>query len=220
MAGPDSFLSEVSEEVRRDQLVQLLRRNAVWIGLGLVIIIGGAAALEWRKASERAAAEARGDALWAALQLEAPADRAAALTGIEMAAPDGDAMVRMQRAAALLADDQPAEAVEILQAVASDGAVSEPMRNVARLKIAGAGEGVVEDALRGEVLEPMLVDGHPMRAMALEQRAMIRLAAGDVTGASEDLEAIGNEGGAPRGLRDRAAQVLMMISPAGTVDNG
>ncbi|MEO0914995.1 MAG: hypothetical protein AAFY59_18760, partial [Pseudomonadota bacterium] len=61
MSESDSFLDEVTEEVRRDNLVKVLRKNAVWIIGVLVLLVGGIGTNEYLKASNRAAAEARGD---------------------------------------------------------------------------------------------------------------------------------------------------------------
>ena len=74
----DSFINEVSEEVRRDRLFGFFRRYGWLVGLVLILVVGGAAALEWRKASGRASAEAAGDALRAAYLETDPARRAAA----------------------------------------------------------------------------------------------------------------------------------------------
>ena len=67
MHESDSFISEVSEAVRRDRLtadaapLRLADRGAV------VLIVGGAAVNEWLKVHNAAAAAAEGDALRAAL---------------------------------------------------------------------------------------------------------------------------------------------------------
>ena len=62
----DSFISEVSEEVRRDRLYAALRRYGWLIAAAGLLIVGGAAVNAWRKARQRAQAEAAGDAMRAA----------------------------------------------------------------------------------------------------------------------------------------------------------
>ena len=62
MSNQDSFITEVSEEVRKDKLYALMRRYG-WIAIALVVlVVGGASVFEWQKAKARAAAEATGDA--------------------------------------------------------------------------------------------------------------------------------------------------------------
>lgn len=210
MSQPDSFLDEVSEEVRRDKMVQFLRRNALWIALGILVIVGGAAFMEWQRASQRAAAEARGDAIWGAFQQEDAAARAAALQSVELEGADGAALAALQVAAAHLDADDRDAAVAALTSVAVNGDVSEPLRDVARLKLAGAARDMAVSE-RLDVLEPMLVEGHAMRGLALELRAMIQLGAGERDAAIADLNEIGNDPRAPSQVRDRADQMLVIL---------
>ena len=77
MSETDSFIEEVSEEVRRDRLYGLIRRYG-WIAVvGVVAIVGGASWNEYNKAQDRAAAQALGDGIMTALEAEDPAARAA-----------------------------------------------------------------------------------------------------------------------------------------------
>ena len=70
MSETDSFIEEVTEEVRRDRLFGLMRRYG-WIAvLAVLLIVGGAAYREYSRAAEQAAARALGDALLAALDNE------------------------------------------------------------------------------------------------------------------------------------------------------
>ena len=69
MSNPDSFIDEVTEEVRRDRLFAMFRKYG-WIGiLAVVVVVGGAAWNEWQKARAEARAEAFGDALLDAFDL-------------------------------------------------------------------------------------------------------------------------------------------------------
>ena len=67
MSNPDSFIEEVTEEVRRDRLFAAFRKYG-WIG-GLVVlgIVGGAAWNEWQKNQAAARAQGFGDAMLEAL---------------------------------------------------------------------------------------------------------------------------------------------------------
>jgi len=64
----ESFIQEVSDEVRRDRLYTLFRKYG-WIGVFLILLlVGGAGVNEWRKSKERLAAEQNGDELRSVLQ--------------------------------------------------------------------------------------------------------------------------------------------------------
>ncbi len=68
MSSNESFIQEVSEEVRRDRLFGLFRKYW-WIGFCLILLlVGGAGINEWRKIQERTVAESNGDALREILQ--------------------------------------------------------------------------------------------------------------------------------------------------------
>ena len=57
MSDTDSFIDEVTEEVRRDQLFLMLKKYG-WIGgVAVVLIVGGAAIREYGKSEDRAAAD-------------------------------------------------------------------------------------------------------------------------------------------------------------------
>ena len=68
MSLNESFIQEVSDEVRRDRLYASFRKYG-WIGVFLILLlVGGAGVNEWRKSKERLAAEQNGDELRAVLQ--------------------------------------------------------------------------------------------------------------------------------------------------------
>ena len=63
MSLNESFIQEVSDEVRRDRLFNLFRKYG-WIGVCLILLlVGGAGINEWRKNKERVTAEQNGDEL-------------------------------------------------------------------------------------------------------------------------------------------------------------
>ncbi|PSK83524.1 hypothetical protein CLV79_110105 [Limimaricola soesokkakensis] len=209
MSNSDSFIGEVSEEVRRDRLFHLLRRYG-WIGLAIVVlIVGGAAVYEWRQSQIAAEAQARGDALLAALAEPEAAARAEALAPI--AAQSEDAVVLQL---ALAAEQQAAgdaeAAVATLDALAGNGEVAEIYRDLAALKsvLIDAGRSPEDKLL---ALEALSAPGAPFRMLALEQIALIRLAQGEQDAAVDQLRAIMEDAETTPDLRDRAASLMVAL---------
>ncbi|MEM9779870.1 MAG: hypothetical protein AAF813_08120 [Pseudomonadota bacterium] len=211
MSNSDSFLEEVTEEVRRDRMIQFLRRNALWIGLALVVIIGGAVFFEWRKSAAEAAAQARGNALWAALEMEDATARAEALAAVEMTGSYGLAFLNMQRAAALLAAEDRAGAVALLEQIAASPDSTAALRDVARLKLVSLAGDTMPEQERLDILAQLLVDGHALRGAALEQRALIRLMSGDMAAAEADLQAVLIDARTPDVAKQRVSQLLGVL---------
>jgi len=82
MSQSDSFIDEVTEELRRDQLFRALKRWG-WIGvLAVVALVGAATYREISTNRDLAAARDFGDAVIAALDLPDAEARAAALAEI------------------------------------------------------------------------------------------------------------------------------------------
>lgn len=208
MSNPESFIQEVTEEVRRDRLFGLMRRYG-WIGVLLVVgVVGGTAWTEWSKARAAAEAQAFGDALRDALDLGAPEDRRAALAAIPATAS--------QRAVLdlILATDPEenrAETLAALERLAADTAQPQSWRDLASLRrviVAGADLPVAE---RRAVLDAMAAPGRPFRPLALEQMAFLDLEEGATEAALARLEGLTQDQEAPAALRSRAGQLIMVL---------
>ncbi|MFT6532980.1 MAG: hypothetical protein ACJASC_002536 [Limimaricola cinnabarinus] len=209
MSNPDSFIDEVSEEVRRERLFVLLRRYG-WIGILLVlVIVGGAAGYEWRQSRLAAQAQARGDALLAA-QVEADAEtRTAALARIAQEAPVAVVPALTLAAEQVAAGDGTA-AVATLDALAANGEVPEIYRDLAAFKsVLIDADRTPEDRLLA--LEALSVPGAPFRMLALEQIALVQLGMGEREPALERLAAILEDAESSGDLRDRAASLMVAL---------
>jgi hypothetical protein len=210
VSNPDSFIDEVTEEVRRDRMYGLLRRYG-WIGLLIVaLIVGGAAWSEWQKAQARAQAEAFGDALLDALDQDGPAERLAAVQAVE--APGGADRAALRD---LLAASDPeadrAAALASLERIGADAAVSQVYRDLAvlrRVLLAGA---EMDIAARRAALDPLAIPGRAFRTLAQEQLAYLEVEAGNVEAAIAQLRALSADQEAPSGLRQRAEQMIVAL---------
>ncbi len=213
VSNPESFIDEVSEEVRRDRLYRNMRRYG-WIPLLAVLaIVGGAAWVEWQRSQDRSAAEARGDALLAALEIDDATGRIAALEALPT---DGaaSAVGRMLLAAEQQRAGEIAAAEATLQALAVDAAAPELYRDVAALKAAMLTSPDTDPAQRLIALEALAAPGAPFRMLALEQIALVNLAQGDTEAALDQLRQIIEAAEVTPGLRDRAEGLMVALGVA------
>ncbi len=208
MSDSDSFINEVTEEVRREKLYGYLRRYG-WIGVAAVLLlVGGAAFNEYSAGQERAAAEATGDALLAALEVDDPTARAAAMAGIDTSGPSA-AVALLLRAATLEEAGDAAGAAEVLASLASNGDVPEMYRDLAAFKAAMLPTDDL--AARKANLEALASPGRPFSLLAQEQLAYVALDEGDQAGAIAILERIVEDAAVTRGLRDRAQTLMVAL---------
>ncbi len=215
MSDSDSFIEEVSEEVRRDRLFGLMRRYG-WIAiLAVVVLVGGAAYNEWRKAQDRAQAEALGDAMMAALETEDNGARAAALDDVAAAGPGSRAVIDMMAAAEALAGD-PEGARQRLLRIAGDDGVPPIYRQIATLKAVMIPGSDMDAGARRTQLDGLALGGGVTRLLAEEQLAYLDIEAGDRAAATDRLRSIASDAETTPGLRRRATQVIVALG--GEVD--
>jgi hypothetical protein len=211
MSDTDSFIDEVTEEVRRDRLFGLLKRYG-WIAvLAIIAIVGGAAYNEYRKASARSAAEALGDSMIAALDRNGPAGRAEALEGIEAGSPGGAAILRFMEAAAQASAGQIDAAVANLSEISRDGKVPEIYRQIATFKSLTLQADTLPAADRRLQFEALAQPGAPLRLLAEEQLALIDIAEGQTEPALQRLQAILQDAETSADLQQRALQVIVAL---------
>ena len=225
LSNPDSFIDEVTEEVRRDKLFAFFRRYG-WIGVVLaLLVVGGAAYREWDKARSAAAAEAYGDALLAAVETPDAAGRKAALEAATTAGDgrqgdgrqsDGrqsDGRIVQALLAAANAEQQgdKATALTALQSLSDDSTVPQNYRDLATLKrvmLAGAGMPAAD---RIALLQDVATPGRPFRPLALEQIAMVEIETGDTDTGIRHLRDVLQEPLVGQALRSRVSQVIVAL---------
>ncbi|MEM9343141.1 MAG: hypothetical protein AAGA87_08860 [Pseudomonadota bacterium] len=216
MAEQDSFISEVTEEVRRDRMFRLIRRYGWIVALVIIGIVGGAAWFEWRKAQAEAAARDRGDAVLAALEQDSAEGRANAISAIE-GEGSVSALLAMLAAAQSENADTAGAAIDRLSAVAGDQGLDPVYRDLATLKLLEIDDTVSADD-RIARLEPLTVGGAPYRALALEAIALSHVEAGRTEEALKILTDLLSDSDATQGLRNRASQLIVALG--GELDAG
>ncbi|MCW9041946.1 MAG: hypothetical protein OQK05_01265 [Pseudopelagicola sp.] len=212
MSETDSFIEEVTEEVRRDRLFAVLRKYG-WIGvLAVLLIVGGAGFKEWQKAQARAKAEATGDMLFAAVEKNDDAARVAALSALEPASPQAQVVVDFLTAAHQLADGQDAEAAATLEGIATREAETlEIYRQIALFKSVALQGAQMPAQDRRMRLESLATPGAPLALLAQEQLALLDIEDGNTQGALERLQGVVADAGVTPGLRRRASQLIVAL---------
>lgn len=213
MANEDSFINEVAEEVRRERLYGYVRRYG-WIAItAVVLLVGGAAFNEYRKAQAEAEAQARGDAILTALSLDDADARATALASLTAEGDTGAVLSLLAAAESSDGADRDA-ALARLEALASSSDLGPAYRDLAALKFVMLSGEDMPAAERIDRLAPLTPAGAPYRPLALEQTALAHVANGNTEGALEILEALRNDGEASQGLRRRASQLIVVLGGA------
>jgi hypothetical protein len=212
MSNNESFIDEVTDEVRRDKLFATFRKYG-WIGIaGVLAIVGGTAWNEYQQSQKAASAQAFGDAVIDALDQGAPQDRMAALTDIP-AAGDQAALLRLMLSTDPVTDK--AGTLKALGEVVAMTGLAPKYHDLAVLRqviVAGAEMPLAD---RRTALQGIAVAGRPYRVLANEQLALLLIEEGKPEDAITAFLALRQDQEATQGLRARADQ--MIVALGGTV---
>lgn len=205
MSESDSFIHEVTEEVRRDRMFRLWKKYGPYAIAAIVLIIAGAAALNWWQHQQREAARELGGA-FLDTDIASVEDQERLLERVEGRA---EVIARLRLAAAHAESGEPDRAAALYWEVASTPDLSPVYADLARLQAIRLRLATMAPSEAVSELDPLTAEGAPYRLLALELRAVAKLNAGDAEGAHDDLRAILESPEATRDLIDRAAALLV-----------
>jgi hypothetical protein len=208
LSNPDSFIDEVTEEVRRDRLFRLFRKYG-WIGVVIILgLVVGTAWTEWSKSRAESRAQAFGDAVIDALDQGTPDERREALAAVPS---DAEQTAILQL---ILASD-PAEdksaTLAALDKVAGDTTLSPAYRDLAVLRRVLVGGADLPLADRRSALDGIAAPGRPYRVLAEEQLGYLLVEEGKKDEAIAALTALLQDQEASGSLRARLGQVITAI---------
>jgi hypothetical protein len=211
----DSFIREVNEELRSDQM------KAIWTQYGLMIvaiavaIVIGTAGYRGYVYWSGTQASASGDKFLTAMKLASDNKTDEALAAFAQLEKDGygayPVLARM-RSATLKAATDPKAAVAELDAVAKDTKVPDAVRDVARLR---AGWLLIDTAPYADVSKEVevLTDAqNPMRHSAREALGLSAFKNGDFKQAKDWFQAIANDAVTPVNVGNRARIMLDLLT--------
>ena len=228
MSDRDSFIDEVSEEVRKDRMFALWKRYGPFVIGAVVAVVALTGVKNWLDHQARKAARQAGGALIAAADAP-PEEAAAALTALaEQTDHEGAAaLARLRAAGALAAAGDKDAAAAAYDVIAADAGADKLLQDFAAFRaLALRADEMAPDAAI-DALEAIAGGAGPFRLLALEAQAAAFLRAGDVEAASEALQIVAEDERTPNGLRQRALAALTALgvtlapeAPAANAEDG
>jgi len=203
----ESFIEEVSDEVRRDRLFKQFKKYGWILGLVVLSIVGGTAYNEWNKAKQETAARLSGDLMIAA---QAAGD-AEALTALITGGAPLSVLALLEQANLLLDAGDTNGALDALRAITTDLEAPAVYADLAWLKIVMLDGANMPESERNGAYDRLTAEGAPYRLLAQEQLAMQYVREGNVEAATAELAALLVDPGVTPGLRSRAQQLMVAL---------
>ncbi len=215
----DSFIREVNEELRSDQVRNAWKRySRIIIGAAVVIVLGTAGHRLWTHWDSTQASDA-GDKFLAALTLADQGKRDEAEAALQALEQDGygayGILARFRAASVLAEKGDPSGAVASFKTIGDDASIPEAVRNTAKVRAAWllVDTGSYEDV--SAMVEAMATPTNAMRHAAREALGLAAYKAGDMTRAREWFEQVVEDAEAPRNVANRAQMLLDNIKASG-----
>ncbi|MCT4333651.1 tetratricopeptide repeat protein [Paracoccus sp. YLB-12] len=204
----DSFIDEVTEDLRRDRLFGLYRRYG-WIALALILLLViGVSWYEYDQARQRADAEAWGDAVLTAESSDDPA----ALLAVDADGSQGrEALSALLAASGWVREGGNDAAAEALREVAGADAQDSVLHDLAELKLVMLNGSQMDPSERDAILTRLSRSGAPFELLALEQKAVALIEAGRTDDAITLIRQIQQKDGLSEALRRRLSEMMIAL---------
>ena len=215
----DSFIREVNEELRSDQVRNAWKRyGTIVIGVAALIVLG-TAGMRGYEYWETHNSSQSGDRFIAALRLASEGKNDEALSALGSIAENGTGsypVLAKLRAASVQADKgDAAAAVTSFSEIGKDNSAPAAIRDLARLR---AGWLLIDTGTYDQVsaeVEVLTGETNALRNSAREALGLAAFKAGDFARAKQWFEAIGSDATAPRNVASRAQIMLDNIAASG-----
>jgi hypothetical protein len=207
----ETFVREVDENLRRDQMRDLAKTYGAWLVAALVLFLAAVGGyLYWQDRQEKQAiadSEAISTALdkFAAGNTKATQDELAALS--DSSNDVTRAVALLGRASLALRQSDRKTAVELFKQVAADDGLPQPFRDMGTVRATMTEFDSLKPDEVIQRLSPLAQPGNPYFGSAGEMTAMAMLAKGDRNGAGQLFAKIAADKQVPGSIRSRAVQI-------------
>jgi hypothetical protein len=207
----ETFVREVDENLRRDQLRDFFKAYAGWLIAAVVLFLGASGGFIWWKQHEIKQSEAQVEKLAQIYKDIGTGNLGQAPQQLDELAKSGSKAVRASasfaRAAVALQQNDVKLATGTYKSIAADDSLPKPYRDAALIR-----ETAMEfDQLQPQDviarLEPLAKPGEPWFGTAGEMTALAMIKQGRRQEAGQLFAAISKDPGVPQAIRARAVQV-------------
>jgi len=211
VSDTDSFLQEVSEELRRDRLYRNIRKYG-WLAILLVVlVVGGATYREYLKSKAETAAQLFGTSIIAALGEKNIDDRISKLQKINAPGDNAKVVIAMLLSAELNGSESSTLEKSSLSTITEGSSIDAHYRELLNFKILLGSAEILSLEERATAFEALSKPGNPFRLLAEEQLALIELEQGYIDNAVEKISQILLDAELTAGLRNRATQMMIAL---------
>jgi hypothetical protein len=209
LSNNESFMQEVSEEVRKDRFYRILKKWG-WVGIALIVaLVGGASFNEWNKESKINSARNLGDRVLAAIASKDVID----LKEIEIKNVSQDIFIKNLMSVILFSDDKLDAAKKALEEIGGIPGITKTYKdlNAFKLGLLLLKSGNLTGEERFGVFEALVEPGSPFRSLAKEQQALILIEQGKIELAIKTLVEITDDSETTDTLRRRVTQLRISL---------
>jgi hypothetical protein len=215
----DSFIREVNEELRSDQMKGAWRRFGRYLITIAVLIVLGTVGYKVYQYWDDNQSSGTGDQFIAAMKLADANKNDEAIAALDKLEKEGHGaypvLARLRAATVLSQKGDTAGAVAALDVIGKDATAPEAIRDAAKMR---AGWLLIETGTYEQVsahVEEMAVPTNAFRHSAREALGVAAYKAGNMTQARQWFQAIADDAQSPRNVANRAQMMLDNITASG-----
>jgi hypothetical protein len=207
----ETFLREVDENLRRDQLQDFFKRYGKWLIVGLALFLAAVGGwIYWQDRQQKQSAEAseKLHATFTDISAGRTANVPQSLAELEKSNSDAvRASAVLAEAAVALDKNDRSTAIAKYRELANDGGMTQVYRDLATIRMTALEFDTLkpEDAISR--LEPLAKPGNPWFGSAGEMTALALLKQGKKAEAGRLFASVASDNQVPRTIRSRAVQI-------------
>jgi hypothetical protein len=207
----DTFVKEVDENLRRDQLRDFFRDNGGWIVAGVILFLVIAAGMIWYQQHREQQAQGEVEELAQIYKDIGDGNISKVPQQLDDLSQSGSKAVRASalftRAAFALQENDQKQAIATFKAIRDDSSLPDPYRNAALIRETALEFDQLQPQQVIAQLEPLAKPGNPWFGSAGEMTALALIKQSKTKEAGQLFATLAKDKDVPEGIRNRSIQI-------------